>query len=138
MFGDDGDWSVTEANLHTHLWPRNVARCRLSRDLVFLLDWNRDKMFKLEPSGDPLAVRHKCTDQAKGFRNVLCGTEPKNVMVKYTFWEKQACLADMALSKRTMLNSSCNSWHPLECSHCKSRVHMESVCSRQKCQRRQD
>ena len=56
---------------------------------------NRDGIHELEPSGDTPAVRYTFTGQVKRYRNVLCGTEPKNVIVKYNFSEKQACLADM-------------------------------------------
>ena len=35
-------------------------------------------------------------DRAWRYRNVLFGTEPKNVIVKDNFSEKQACLADKA------------------------------------------
>ena len=46
------------------------------------LYWNRDGIYKLEASGDTLAERHKFTSQVRRYRDVLCGTEPKNVTMK--------------------------------------------------------
>ena len=71
-------------------WPGS-RRCR---DVASPLVWKQTvtASCKLEPSGDTLAVRHKITGQVQRYRNVLCGTEHKNVFAKYNFSEKQAGL----------------------------------------------
>ena len=70
------------ANLHDHLRSRNAARGSRRRDFFSPLEWNRDGIYVLEPSGDSLAERHKITAPVGRSRNVLCGTEPKNVIAK--------------------------------------------------------
>ena len=97
----DGDWSVTgdlrvEANLHDHLSSRNAARRRRCGNLVLSFDGKHDGIYKL----DTLAVRHEFTTRSSGYRNVLCGTEPKNVLQSTTSLRSRPALLASPLGCR--------------------------------------